>query len=67
VPKPPTQVLEPLALLKVAGYLGAHLATNGMVPKTKKRRKEEKKRTFQVLARDSESPRLLKATKDLFP
>lgn len=64
MPEAPAQVLEALALLEEAGYLCADLQT---CLNTANNHANEIRHTFQVIVRESASPKLLKGTKDLFP
>lgn len=69
MPEPPTEIFETLALLEAAGDLGAYLGERKgceLFVKIEMCR-DAQRPTFHVLVSDSESPRLLKATKDLFP
>ena len=63
MPEPPTQVLETLALLEVAGHLGADLDEM----KRGRSSASDRERTFHVFVSDSQSLRLENATKDLLP
>ena len=65
MPETPAEVLEALTLLEVARDLGAHLRASLAAEHSEQNRR--KGQTFHVFVRESLSPRLLKATKDLLP
>lgn len=72
VPEIPTELLKPLALLEVAGDLGTDLAPMTIQKKklereSKRREKIKRRRTLHVLIRESVSPKLEKAMKNVLP